>query len=51
MTEKVAAPKKEESKTVFANKPKLFGKWNYDEVNFEKNSSFTDYIAISSTKS
>ena len=50
MTEKSTIIKKE-YKSVFANKPKLFGKWSYEEVEKTVNPCFIDYIAISSTKS
>jgi len=40
---------KVEDKTIFANQPKLFGRWDYSEVKLQ-DLCFKDYIAISSTK-
>lgn len=40
---------KKEEKIVFENKPKLFGKWSYDEIQV-KDSCFVDYIAVMQAK-
>lgn len=55
MTEKAAVAvvkqeKEDDEKVAFANKPKLFGKWDYESVEI-KDHCFQDYIAISQTKS
>jgi len=40
---------KVEDKTIFANQPKLFGKWDYSEVKLQ-DLCFKDYIAVSNSK-
>jgi len=40
----------QEEKATFANTPKLFGKWDYEEVKII-DPCFTDYIAVSTVKS
>lgn len=39
-----------EEKIALENKPKLFGKWNYEEI-LVKDPCFVDYIAVSNQKS
>jgi len=39
----------ETEKVTFANKPKLFGKWAYDEIKVQ-DLCFKDYIAVTATK-
>jgi small subunit ribosomal protein S5e len=36
--------------SIFANQPKLFGKWDYTNIKIE-DPCFKDYISITSTKS